>query len=235
MHILFEDEVIIAVLKPSGLPSHSLNNEEHEATVEAELAAQVAPQKIFLLHRLDTGTSGVLLFAKNENTFKVMRDKFKLKSIKKNYLAWSKLTPESLARAKSTSYPVNLNLPLAHHPKSKKRMVPLLAGKAISHRGNPLPAITIVHRFRETVFQGVPALQFEVEIITGVMHQIRVHLKHLGFPLIGDHIYNDLYNPDKTKTPPSADELSVRMGLHARNVEFKLEGRNYKIAAPYGT
>ena len=75
VEILFEDSKIIAVNKPSGIPSHSLQN---ETSVEKILNTS---QRAILLHRLDTGTSGVLLFAKNEAVFEQMREKFKTRSI----------------------------------------------------------------------------------------------------------------------------------------------------------
>ena len=218
--ILFEDPQIIAVNKPSGLPSHSLT---HEPSVESELALfhsqQAATKRIFLLHRLDTGTSGVLLFAKNQAVFDQMREKFKHRELEKIYWAWSAINEERRTRASRFIFPLELHSPLAHHPKSKKRMIVLPEGKKRSYRGKPLPAQTRVLSMEEEKWMGLDSFRLQVQIITGVMHQIRVHLLDLGFPLLGDPIYNP-------------EEPAPRLGLHAQSVRFELNGHLYQIEAP---
>ena len=222
MEILFEDSKIIAVNKPSGIPSHSHDQEE---SVEKNLNSS---QRAILLHRLDTGTSGVLLFAKSEEIFEKMREKFKSRSMEKHYLAWSDGSETHLNRLHTLTLPLELNLPLGHHPKSKKRMVTLPPDKKISIRGKPIPALTHVLSAQRSVWYGQPAIRFQVQIVTGVMHQIRVHLKHLGFPLIGDPIYQ----PAQTKVPTEPGESPVRLGLHAQKISFELDGYLYQIEAP---
>lgn len=92
------------------------------------------------------------------------------------------------------------------------------------YRGKPIPAITILKSAQTADFEGLPALQFEVEIITGVMHQIRVHLGSVGFPLIGDAIYGKAELLEGSPLP--------RLGLHALEVNFELRGLRYQVAAP---
>ena len=240
MHILFEDEFIIAVQKPSGIPSHSLPSSEKEnstalltePSVESILSRTLAPKPVFLVHRLDTGTSGVLVFAKDENTFNAMRELFRKKEIKKHYLAWTPFSLEKELKLKKMKFPLFINLPLAHHPKSKKRMIALPEGKKISHRGKPIPAISILHDWKKVDFFNHPTLEISLEIVTGVMHQIRVHLKHFGFPLIGDLIY---HTPHSSENPIQTEPLTVRMGLHAKKIEFNLNGKRYSIEAPVFT
>jgi 23S rRNA-/tRNA-specific pseudouridylate synthase len=220
LKILFEDDRILAVLKKSGMPSQSHSADEI-GTCESEIREQFPNQDFQLLHRLDTGTSGVLLFSKNSITYEEMREKFKLKTIRKIYWAWALKDPSKLTALSPNQCPFHITLPLAHHPKSKKRMIPLPPGVKRQYRGKPLPAETIIHEMKTDQFEGVPCQKLEVEILTGVMHQIRVHLAHHGFPLIGDPIYGADPKPE------------TRLGLHAVRVEFNLGGQSYLIEAPF--
>lgn len=229
MKILFEDQKILAIDKPSGLPSQSLVHSP--SSVESLLHQSRPPENTLLLHRLDTGTSGVLLFAKDQATFSAMREKFKRREIKKFYFAWSQETPERTKMLETLVFPLKIDLPLAHHPKSAKRMIPLSreknADRALSYRGKPLPALTSVDGWEKVQWQGLSALKFNVQIFTGVMHQIRVHLKWLGFPLLGDPIYGD----DASKA--YAIDKRIPLGLHAARIIFELDGINYTICSHY--
>jgi 23S rRNA-/tRNA-specific pseudouridylate synthase len=215
---LFEDDRILAIHKPSGLASHSLG--DTDPSCELLLRAQRPELTLFLAHRLDTGTSGVLIFAKTEAAFEGLREQFKLKKIKKEYRAWSEKTPSRETVLKTLSFPYRINLSLAHHAKSKKRMIALPPEKHRHLRGKPIAALSILHSVHEEVFFGISAFRFELEIVTGVMHQIRVHLESLGFPLIGDPVYEKV---DREEKP--------RLGLHARKISFVLGSYHYEISA----
>jgi 23S rRNA-/tRNA-specific pseudouridylate synthase len=222
--LLFEDERILAVDKPSGLPSHSLI-ENDENSVAAILQKARAPQPLFLLHRLDTGTSGVLLFAKDGATYKEMREQFKLKKIKKFYRARALLTAQNKKIFQSISFPYEIRNPLAHHPKSKKRMIALpidlALAKKISIRGKPLSALTRIHHAEVFEHEKKLTVLFNIEIVTGVMHQIRAHLKHIGFPLLGDPIYRDSVIENQI--------LETRLALHSQKILFKMADFAYEI------
>ena len=81
-----------------------------------------------------------------------------------------------------------------------------------------MPAETWIHRAEPAQFEGRSCLRLEVEITTGVMHQIRVHLSHSGFPILGDPLYGK--------------SEAARLALHAHQVSFELEGYQYDISAP---
>jgi len=222
--VLFEDERIFAVDKPSGVPSHSLSQSPGVSStaapsVEERLKAMRGDHSVWLLHRLDTGTSGVLLFAKDEATYNTMREKFRTRALNKEYRAWSEGRPAS-----PLSLPAEITDSLAHHPKSKKRMIVLSEGRDLRHRGKPLAAHTRILAVGPAVWQNQPVTEIRVQIITGVMHQIRVHLKSVGYPLVGDPIYGK----GNAEEPPRFS----RLGLHAERVSFELEGFLYQIEAP---
>ena len=225
LEFLFEDDLILAVRKPSGLPSQTQSRPDDpenrvQETAQSRMAGLRPDLSFHLLHRLDTGTSGVLLFAKSKEVFDEIRLKFKNREIKKFYRAWSGRVPtKTKTRIEEiTGLPFEITIPLGHHPKSKKRMIPLPEGLKREHRGKPLPAISILHAMREIQIPGgLSGTEFEIEIKTGVMHQIRVHLSHLGFPILGDPIY-------ASKLPEFP-----RLALHAERVEFEFRGFSYRI------
>jgi 23S rRNA pseudouridine1911/1915/1917 synthase len=213
---LLEDARILAVLKPSGTPSVSQTG-SNLRSMEDEVFNEFPLNTPLLLHRLDTGTSGVLLFAKSTEVFNEMRLKFTDRSIEKHY--WAFVHPkEAFHSSGRASIPEVIRIPLGHHPKSKKRMIPLPPGQKRSYRGKPLPAETLIHGKQSVRFEGHPCERLNVEITTGVMHQIRVHLAFRGTPILGDPLYG--------KKEP------VRLGLHARRVSFELRGFRYQIEAP---
>jgi 23S rRNA pseudouridine1911/1915/1917 synthase len=218
--ILFEDDSILAIDKPSGVPSHSLAPEQTSCETLLSLGR---PGEIFhLAHRLDTGTSGVLVFAKNEPVYNEIREQFKLKNIQKRYLAWTEKSLEKEQFLSSLLLPYTITWPLAHHAKSKKRMIALPPGKSRNFRGKEIPAVSILHHFEAESFSGIPAVRLEIEIITGVMHQIRVHLGSLGLPLLGDLVYEK-----------SARSETVRLALHAERISFSLNNFRYEIESQF--
>jgi len=224
MEILFEDQFVLAVNKPSGVPSNHLSESSVDTpSVEKQISAMYAPNQTHLLHRLDVGTSGVLLFARDLETYSRIRDLFRLKQMKKRYWAWSEKKLE-------TELPLEITRSLAHHPKSKKRMILVDPIKMASrpqtfYRGNPFPAHTKILAMTPTSFEGSSVYRYDVEITTGVTHQIRVHLQHLGIPLIGDPIYGD-------QARENIENQKTRLGLHAHKIEFQLNDYLYQIEAP---
>lgn len=190
---LYEDEKIFALHKPSGMPSAPLAHNELDTVVNAALAhfpdlpEGLRPLEPGLLHRLDTSTSGAILFAKTIEAFREFR--LHWKSVRKIYLA---LVPKN-------SFPNHLELPydityaLAHDSKTPKKMVWLstedLQSKSLKRRtirGLPLPALTRLLSCREF---SEELLELEIEIQSGLMHQIRVHLAALACPIEGDQLY----------------------------------------------
>ncbi|NDG85264.1 MAG: RluA family pseudouridine synthase [Proteobacteria bacterium] len=221
---LFEDEWILAVYKPSGLPSQSLGVQGQE-TAEDLIQRQNPHATLRLCHRLDTGTSGVLLFAKSDAVFEEIRMRFRERSIKKFYDAFCRENAGPFG-SRPLVLPHTIDLPLAHHPKSKKRMIPLPEGKRRQYRGKPLPALSIIHEIHPDRFMGAHCLKVQVEIKTGVMHQIRVHLAHIGLPLLGDPLYGSTNGTSGSEPHPAP-----RLGLHARKIAFELGGFRYSIEA----
>lgn len=203
--IVYEDEVLLVLHKPSGMPSVPHSSAETETAVGFALArvpgiSAIGPRgaesglEPGILHRLDTGTSGLLVFAKTQPEFDRLRALWKGGKIRKTYRALSR--PDAI-QAPTPLPPRGLliDVPLAHDTKSDKRMIVVRPGDR-HFRGEPLPA-----RTRILDIQGDGPVDFFVEIETGVMHQIRCHLASIGWPIQGDPVYGGV--------------PSRRLGLHA--------------------
>lgn len=197
--ILYEDPWLVAVDKPPGLPSHPLDPRERDTIANALLARfpETAALAGGLAHRLDTGTSGVLLAARSAATWAVLRAAFRARAIGKRYLAL----------VAGTAPPqVTVDLPLSHDPADRRRMIAARPGL------RSWPARTTVRRLASDATTSLVA----VDMASGVTHQIRVHLAHVGHPVLGDALYGG----------PSAALAPGRHALHAAELVLpSLDGR----------
>lgn len=202
MEILFQDKNILAINKPAGIASVLQKNSVKAAIVtevfekfpEIARVGRVALEG-GLLHRLDTETSGVLLFARTNAAFEFYKKNWR-NEILKTYraLVASEFPLEKL--------PWVIIRPLGHSKKSSKKMTWYLK----SMRGRPRSAQT-------TILSGKRNKNFcdlEIEINSGVMHQIRAHLASIRFPILGDELYG-------------SKEVSPwrRLALHSYQMKFK--------------
>lgn len=209
--ILYEDEDVVAVMKPAGLITHADGRTEEDTAEEwfkrtyAIESTEAAPTGY--VHRLDRDTSGVLVFAKNPATYTFLRKAFHDREVKKEYLAFV--------------YGV---------PKKKKGTIDFDIGRSRSDfrlrsaqpkaKGRLREALTHYEVLAET--DGYALMIMTPE--TGRTHQIRVHLKAIHHPIVGD----TLYAPNR----PLALGIS-RLGLHAYRLEFPLpSGKKVSISAP---
>ena len=123
LEVLFEDAAVIVVNKPGGIPCHPLRPGELGTMMNAVVArfpeiADVGdkPLEGGLVHRLDNGTSGALMIARSTDAFATLRHAIRSAAIKRKYLA---LVSGNLKA------PLNLTVPIAHHPKNPRRMTPI--------------------------------------------------------------------------------------------------------------
>jgi 23S rRNA pseudouridine1911/1915/1917 synthase len=190
--VLFEDEDIIVVEKPSGLLTIATQSEKRQ-TVYARLYDHVKshrpPEKIFIVHRLDREASGLLVFAKQESAKFNLQQQFKQHDTGRTYLAVTEgqikqrqftirslLTENSIHRCYSTPDPRKGKLAITH-------------GKVLKSTGH----FTLA----------------ELNLETGRKHQIRVHLAEQGYPIVGDKAYGSPASPIH------------RLALHATKLKFK--------------
>jgi 23S rRNA pseudouridine1911/1915/1917 synthase len=174
--LLYEDDWLVAVDKPAGMPSHPLKPGETGTAANA-LAARfpevaLAAEDVReggLVHRLDIETSGVLLAARDRGTWQAVRTLFRERAVDKRYWA---LVSGPIADAGA------IELPLRH--KGEGRVEPALEGGE--------PGREALSEFRVLVRAGELSL-VEVRILTGVLHQVRAHLAAIGAPVVGDALY----------------------------------------------
>jgi 23S rRNA pseudouridine955/2504/2580 synthase len=194
--ILFEDEHLLALNKPSGLAVHGGSGVSFG--VIEQLRAQ-RPQARFLelVHRLDRDTSGVLLLAKKRSALTALHTELRAGRVKKYYLVLVK------GRWHNQKQNVRLNL-----------------HKYVLASGERRVAVDTSGQESHTVFELQRTWHafslLRAELMTGRTHQIRVHLTHLGFPIAGDDKYGDFaFNKELARAGLK------RMFLHAGRISFK--------------
>ena len=168
LEIIFENDQFVAVNKPSGILT--IPDRYDETLVSLHKSLEKKYQKIYTVHRLDKETSGIILFAKNEASHKYLSGLFERRDIQKFYLGF---VHGSLQNKKAI-----IDEPLLEHPVSKGRMM-------INKKGKPS-----VTEYEVTEDYGLYSL-IKFQIHSGRTHQIRVHMKHIGHPIVCDEIYGN--------------------------------------------
>ncbi len=175
LSILYEDDCLLIVDKPAGLVSHPAPGHPRGTLVNAllgygaRLSNVAGPFKPGIVHRLDKDTSGLLVVAKDDQTHRHLSRQFAERKVHRVYLA----CVQGLVQQQTGT----INAPIGRHPVNRQRM-------SVRHTGSR-EAIT---RYR--VKKRFPkATLLELEPQTGRTHQLRVHLNHLGHPLLGDVRY----------------------------------------------
>ena len=168
LEIVFEDENIVVVNKPSGIEVVDGNFETLTTILENQLKMSVFP-----CHRLDRNTSGLVLFAKNEESLNILLEKFKNKEISKFY------------KCKVYGIPKKASATLeAYLFKDNKKSMVYIYDKP---KTGSVKIITSYKVLKTDLKQNIATL--EVELHTGKTHQIRAHFAHIGHPIIGDGKY----------------------------------------------
>ena len=210
LQILYEDKDIIVVNKPKGMVVHPANGNPDGTLVNAVMAickdslsgigGEIRPG---IVHRLDKNTSGAIIIAKNDKAHINLSEQLKNHEIKKTYIA--------LVRGVVKENNATINMPIGRSKKDRKKMDVDKNGKeAITH-------FKVLKRYKDCTL-------LEINIETGRTHQIRVHLSHIGYPIIGDEVYSNGKNKWNIEG----------QCLHAKSLDFKhpITGKNMHIEAP---
>ncbi|HXY39921.1 MAG TPA: RluA family pseudouridine synthase [Vicinamibacteria bacterium] len=197
--LLHEDEAVVAVDKPSGLPVIAARGEPPEGCLQKQLERQLG-QRLFVVHRIDRDASGVVLFAREAQAHRALSLSFEHRQVSKTYHAFVSglLSP---ARGR-------LEVPLHAARKGKTR--PARPGE----RGQQ-GATTDYATLRVWHLGGEPVSLLEAHPLTGRHHQLRVHLRSAEAPILFDPLYG------RGRTPPAlADAPCGRLALHALRLEL---------------
>ena len=217
--VIYEDENFLALSKTAGVLTHGIKNKESgikESTVadwllerypEVKTVGDDPEERPGIVHRLDKDTSGVLLVARNQKTFDYLKKLFQEHKITKTYLAlvWGKLAGGGI-----------VDVPIGLKPGTVRRVI---QGKNLKMVKEAVTEYKALKSFKKgadefTLVELVPK--------TGRTHQLRVHMKSVNHPVVGDAVYGPKKNPFGLH----------RQFLHAESIEFtKSDGSRLKLEA----
>jgi 23S rRNA pseudouridine1911/1915/1917 synthase len=208
LQVVYEDESIIVIDKPAGMVVHPAAGNYQGTLVNAllyhcrDLSGIGGVLRPGIVHRLDKGTSGLIIVAKSDAAHQVLSDRFKNHEIKKTYraLVWGNVTEHEGI----------INAPVGRHPVERKKMsIRISRGKE---------AVT---RWRVNERFGATTL-LDIDIETGRTHQIRVHLSSIGHPVVGDSVYGGTKKASVVSNQDLNSKLKgmTRQALHAARLCF---------------
>lgn len=194
--VLYEDDDCVVINKPVGLLTHSKGAFNPEATVATWLKRYVKDmegERAGIVHRLDRATSGVMICAKSPDALSWLQKQFSQRKVKKEYIA--------IVSGELTEAHAVIEIPIERNPKKPQTFRVGSNGKSASTEYK--------------VIETTEALsELELRPQTGRTHQLRVHLNHIGHPILGDKLYG------------GAD--AERLFLHAKSLEITLPSRERK-------
>lgn len=210
--ILWQDEHLLLINKPSGLLSLSGKNPQNLDSVHYRLVQNFPG--CTLVHRLDFGTSGIMVIARNKAINAALCHQFSQRAVKKVYSA--------LLCGHVENNEGVINAPIAKDP----ALFPLMSICAVT--GKPARSrYRVIERFYQTT--GLPLTRVALTPETGRTHQLRIHCQQLGHPILGCDLYGGLEWPGAETTP--------RLMLHASGLDFvhpvSGETINARHAAPF--
>ena len=213
LEVVYNDDHILVINKPVGCAAHPSPGWTGPTVIGALSAAGYsistsgAPERAGIVHRLDVGTSGLMIVAKTDRAYTVLKDAFRNREVEKVYHA---LVQGHMDPATGT-----IDAPIDRHPKEDYRFAVVADGK-----------MSITHYEVIEYYRGVSLVKVELE--TGRTHQIRVHFSALRHPLVGDMTYG--------ADPTLALRLEIsRPWLHALELRFKhpITGDLLELQTPY--
>ena len=198
--IIYDDDDVLVINKPSGVLSHALSKFKQEPSVASFLRQHIQTQgsdydiRFGIVHRLDRATSGVMLCAKNSKTMKMLQEQFAKRTVQKTYVAVVSgvLNPERAV----------IDIPIERNPKAPATFRPGSRGKASQTEYEVL-----------NMNQNKSLVKLSPK--TGRTHQLRVHMTHVGCPIIGDVLYDG--------------ETADRLYLHAHQLRLSIPSQADKI------
>lgn len=204
--ILYEDENIVIIDKPTGYFVHKSSYDAKSEWIVLQLLRDQIGQRVYPVHRLDRKTSGILVMAKSTEAHRFYSQKFMNKDVEKKYIA----------------------IVRGHTPDTFEVDAPLN-----TERGTSQEALTLCKTICRSEIQKVSSSRFatsrysliEAQPVTGRQHQIRRHLSHLRYPIIGDRPYGC----SKQNRFFLSEWNMTRMFLHAWQITLPKEGSDEKI------
>ena len=213
LDVVYEDSEVIVVNKPAGLVVHPAPGNPDHTLVNAllahcgrELTGIGGVGRPGIVHRLDKDTSGLIVAAKTQAAQDSLVQQFAARSIERHYwaLIWGRPQPPQ----------GEIRGEIGRHPQNRKKMA------VVTRNGK---AATTRYRVLESYAGGAVSL-VECRLLTGRTHQIRVHMTHMGHPLLGDPLYGRARPALVQRLPAAAQTLVAALGrqaLHAKSLGFR--------------
>ncbi len=224
LNILFEDNDLIVLNKPRGMVVHLGAGRTTGTLVNALLAhtSQLAEgsgsHRPGIVHRLDRDTSGLLVVAKTDDAYAGLSGQVKKREMDRRYLAlvWGNVPEDRLI----------IDVPIGRHQRERKRMAVVVGVPEARAVRSAHTDVTVVQRF------GIITL-VEARLSTGRTHQIRVHLAHIGHPVVGDPMYGLRQARRQKATLPGGTLALVQQlsgqALHAHHLRFRHPASSQEI------
>jgi 23S rRNA pseudouridine1911/1915/1917 synthase len=218
LRVLWEDDSVLVIDKPAGITVHPgagrpTGTLAHRLLAAfPELAGVGGPGRPGIVHRLDHDTSGALVVARTPEAYRRLVAAFAGREVDKRYLA---ICHGVLAA------PREVDAPIGRHPTRRREMTVRPGGRPARTRLRPLASVPV-------------ATLLEAELETGRTHQIRVHLKSVGHPLVGDPVYGEARWKGARGGAQALLRDFPRPALHAWRVRFPhpVDGRPIAVEAP---
>jgi 23S rRNA pseudouridine1911/1915/1917 synthase len=207
--LVYEDEHLAVIDKPAGLVVHPAPGHWDDTLVNALVARGTtlsggAEGRPGIVHRLDRNTSGLMVVAKTDLAHRRLGAAIAARRVRRTYaaLAWGHLN----------SSPLQIDAPVARHPNDRKRMIVVATGRTARTDAFVVARFDVVDLLR-------------LELHTGRTHQIRVHLEHVGHPVVGDPVYggggSKRISGIQRRDAHLIDRLTPRQALHAAALAFR--------------
>jgi len=208
--VLLEDADVLAVDKPAGVVVIPARDEAPGESLRHRLEAERG-EKLWVVHRIDRDTTGVVLFARNAEAHRALSLAFEHRRVEKTYLALTRGAPT----------PREGVIDVALHSARKGKMRPIFPGER-----DGVEAATAVRVLQEWKRPEGDVALVEAKPRTGRQHQVRVHLRYAGAPLLVDPLYS------RTEQAAVGGVTLTRLSLHAHALAVTLGERVLRVEAP---